>query len=134
MIVLNFPLKSTLGATINTPKELDNSLVVEELQHYQTFTQAVEDYRFLDNIIVGVCNLDLGGNTRPLPSGVVFTLLSTMETIYVKNVIEAHQCSESHARKITACLRIASREVQKCLAMQHIQSLYNGGIWPQTGD
>lgn len=116
---------------INTPKEFDNKRVVEELQHYCTFSEAVQDYPFLDNIITGVCNLDLGGNTRPLSTAVVYTLLATQSLITTKLIAEAAQCSERHAQKICGCLRVAAREVEKHLDKFPNKYVYNGGMWPQ---
>lgn len=104
---------------------------MEELQHYCTFTEAVEDYPFLDNIITGVCNLDLGGNTRPLSTRVVYTLLTTQAIISTKLIMEAHYVGERQAQKICACLRIASREVVKHLDKFPNKYVYNGGMWPQ---
>ena len=104
---------------------------MDELQHYCTFTEAVEDYPFLDNIITGVCNLDLGGNTRPLSTRIVFTLLTTQAIISTKLIMDVQGYSRSHAQKVCAALRIASREVVKHLDKFPNKYVYNGGMWPQ---
>ena len=109
---------------MNKPKQFDNSLVVEQLIHYCTLAEASEEFKFLDNIVVGVCNLDLGGNTRPLRLRTVYTILSTQPIITTAVVMEAHQCSERHAQKIAACLRIASKEFIK-----HLNRLPNGHVY-----
>lgn len=104
--------------------EFDNSEVVANLQHYCFLSDALEEYPFLEDIVTGVCHLDLGGNTRPLSSKMVFTLLSTQNIISTVLVQDAHQCSASHARKICAVLRIASREFVKHSAR---------GVWVVAG-
>lgn len=62
----------------------------------------------LDNILTGVANLDLGGNTRPLSVHKLFKLLTAHPVISSKHIVEAFNYSESHARRLALVLRVAS--------------------------
>ena len=91
------------------PTEYDNSVVVEQLYNYLTFSQAQEEFSFLDNILAGIILLDYGGNTKPLSTRMLYTLLSSMPVISVSAIVEATGYSESHARKLATALRVASK-------------------------
>lgn len=116
---------------IKTAKEFDNNRVVDELQYYCTLSDAAQDFPDIDNIVVGVCNLDLGGNTRPLSTRILYTLLSQQRIISTAAIMDAQGYSRSHTQKVCACLRIASREIVKHLDKFPNKYVYNGGMWPQ---
>ena len=101
------------------PTEHDNNRVVDELEHYYKLRHAIADYPFLDNIVFGVCNLDMGGNSRPLNQNQFFILLANQRIISVVNVMEAHWCGKRQAQNICQALRIASREFVKQLDLRN---------------
>lgn len=91
----------------------DNSLVAEHLSQYLDFTDFMQDapgaFRAaLDDVITGATQLDLGGNSRPLGKARLFTLLAHLPVISTGTTAEALQCTEQHARKVAAVLRVAS--------------------------
>lgn len=96
------------------PKQFDNETVFIHLNDYwslSNFNQSgnPKDVWLLDDILTGVANLDYGGNTRPLLKRKLFSLLATLQVITSDAIKEITQCSESHARRLAAALRIASR-------------------------
>jgi hypothetical protein len=95
----------------------DNSAVVDRLEDFFMRTDAIAEYPALDDILVGVCNLDYGGNTRPLSTSKFFWLLSTMRVITIPAVQAATGNSYGHAAKIASGLRIASRAFESHVAM-----------------
>lgn len=72
---------------------------------------ALASLPFLDNIVTGAVNLDLGGNTRPLAKKLVISLLQRLDVISAEAVrqqmhLTLRPCSERHAQKIGQCLRV----------------------------
>jgi hypothetical protein len=91
------------------PALFNNIAIRQRLEHYYRLSDAVSEFPFIDDILTGVCNLDLGGNTKPLSISRMFHALAAIDTIGTRSVMDAYQCSESHARKLASALRIASR-------------------------
>lgn len=90
----------------------DNSYLVDEFINYPLYGMAVDDYPWIDDIITGVSLLDLGGNTRPLSRNMLYVLISTQREISTSGVMEATGKSNSYAKKIVACCRIACRAIK----------------------
>jgi hypothetical protein len=93
--------------------EYDNSFLVEELIGYPLYGQACDDYPFVDDVITGVANLDLGGNVRPVSRNLLYVLISTLPVIKTSAVMEATEKSNSYAKKLTALLRVACKALEK---------------------
>ena len=92
--------------------EYDNSFLVEEF-NYCLYGEACDEYSFIDDIITGVCNLDLGGNTRPLSRSFIWTLVSNQLVVKTSLIMEATGKSKSHSQKLVAVVRIACRVIEK---------------------
>ena len=91
----------------------DNSYLVEEFISYPLYGMACDDYPWIDDIISGVANLDLGGNTRPVSKNMLFVLISTQPVITTSVVEEATGKSNSYAKKLVGLLRVACRSLEK---------------------
>ncbi|MEH3087126.1 MAG: hypothetical protein PGN26_11475 [Xylophilus ampelinus] len=68
----------------------------------------MEDYRSIDSILSGVCNLDFGGNKKPLNMNTMFWLLKSLPVITTKGVEDLYGCCKQHATKLATALRVAS--------------------------
>ena len=102
--------------------EYDNSFLVEEF-NYCLYGEACDEYGFIDDIVTGVCNLDLGGNTRPLSRNFIWTLISNQPVVKTSLVMEATGKSKSHSQKLVAVVRIACRAIEK-----EIKKLDSAGV------
>lgn len=103
----------------------DNALVAEHLSQYLDFTDFMQDapgaFRAaLDDVITGATQLDLGGNSRPLGKARLFTLLAHLPVISTGTTAEALQCTEQHARKVAAVLRVASTALHEWI-VRHME-------------
>lgn len=104
------------------PITFDNSEVHSRLQPYYRWKDAAEDYSGLEHILVGVCWLDYGNNSRPLSMAVVFQLLRDLPQISTASVQDAYfriigaRCHLKHAQKICPGLRVASRALSQLFA------------------
>lgn len=78
------------------------------LASYMFVTDAIEDFPCLDDMFVGCANLDAGGNTRPMKTGLLFNLLRDLNDINVESIQAYTGCSESHSYKLAAYLRVLS--------------------------
>ena len=78
------------------------------LADYMFVTDAIEAFPCLDDMFVGCANLDAGGNTRPMKTGLLFNLLRDLNDINVESIQAYTGCSESHSYKLAAYLRILS--------------------------
>lgn len=92
--------------------EYDNSFLVDEF-NYCLYGEACDEFGFIDDIVTGVCNLDLGGNTRPLSRNFIWTLVSNQPTIKTSLIMDATGKSRSHSQKLVAVVRIACRAIEK---------------------
>lgn len=90
----------------------DNNYLVEEFSHYPLYGLACDEYPWIDDIITGVANLDLGGNTRPVSKNMLFVLISTQPIITTSLIEEATGKSNSYAKKLVSLLRIACRAIE----------------------
>lgn len=112
--------------------EYDNTYLVEEFINYPLYGQACDDYPWIDDIITGVANLDLGGNTRPISRNLLYVLISTQPVIKTSLVEEATGKSNSYAKKLTALLRVACRTLEKELRKQEkINKAHCKTIWKE---
>lgn len=103
-------------------KTHDNSAVHEYLSSFLTYSEFKDEAPPIlasqfDDVLTGVTRLDYGGNTRPLSRKVLFTLLAHLPVITTGNIMEVHGCSEQHARKIAAALRVASQAIRNCISL-----------------
>jgi hypothetical protein len=78
------------------------------LADYLFVTDAIEAFPCLDDMFVGCANLDAGGNTRPMNTGLLFSLLRDLNDINIETIQAYTGCSESHSYKLAAYLRILS--------------------------
>lgn len=123
---------SPVTATGRPSKVYNNFLVAEHLSQYLNFMDFMRDapgpFRAaLDDVITGATRLDLGGNSRPLGKARLFTLLAHLPAISTATTAEAFQCTEQHARKIAAVLRVASTALHEWI-VRHMEA---GGEVPQ---
>jgi hypothetical protein len=96
------------------PKQHDNETVSQHLDDYWSYSHfhqcgPAKEVWALDDILTGISKLDFGGNTRPLSVSKLFFLLKILPLITSAAVREVLGGSESHARRISSALRIASR-------------------------
>lgn len=108
--------------------EYDNSYLVEEFINYPLYGMACDDYPWIDDIITGAANLDLGGNTRPLSRNMLYTLISTQPLIKTSIIEDATGKSNSYAKKITAVVRVCCRALEKELKAREGVSA-SKGVW-----
>jgi hypothetical protein len=102
--------------------EYDNSYLVEEFMVYPLYGMACDDYPWIDDIITGVANLDLGGNTRPLSRNMLYVLISTQPVIKTSLIMEATGKSQSYCKKLVMLLRIACRALECELRFRNAQN------------
>ena len=117
------------------PKIHDNTFVQKRLEKYNSSYEASLALPFLDDVLHGAARLDLGGNTRPLSKGLLYTLLATLPEISRVAVQEGIRCSvhaqitgrinisDSHAKKVATSLRIASTIIERELKRAHVHTL-----------
>lgn len=94
-----------LGAFDKSRKKVVNSIQMYLVDH-MTLDEALVDLPLLDNLIVGAARLDLGGNSRPLSSSLLFALLKNLDVITPITVRDFRGCSERHSQKLAQALRI----------------------------
>lgn len=78
------------------------------LADYMYVTDAIEAFPCLDDMFVGCANLDAGGNSRPLKTGLLFNLLRDLNDINNETIQAYTGCSDSYAYKLAVCLRVLS--------------------------
>lgn len=83
------------------------------LDGYLDLSDAAEDLPLLQNIIESTNLLDLGGSTRPLNSGLLFSMLQHLDFITPKTVMEYMGCGRRHAQKVALCLRVIVNAFEK---------------------
>ena len=76
------------------------------LADYMFVTDAIEAFPCLDDMFVGCANLDAGGNSRPMNTGLLFSLLRDLNEINIETIQAYTGCSESHSYKLSAYLRV----------------------------
>lgn len=67
----------------------------------------------LDDVLTGIALLDLGGNTRPIHTGLLFHMLRDLDQVNVHTVKEYAGFSERHSRRLAGLLRIAINELNR---------------------
>jgi hypothetical protein len=100
----------------------DNIQVVHYLDGYFSYDDAVKEYPVLDDIVTGVCNLDYGGNRKPLSKSTIFMLLSNLPNITVTSIQDVMDNSKGHASKLASGVRIASSTFQNYMESLDRQS------------
>lgn len=60
----------------------------------------------LDDILTGVSNLDLGGNTRPVSKRLLFNMLRDLDEISTQTIKGYTNYSESYCRKLAGLMRV----------------------------
>lgn len=86
------------------------------LENYLYVTDAIEAFPCLDDMFVGCANLDAGGNSRPMNTGLLFSLLRDLNDINIETIQAYTGCSESHSYKLASYIRILSTELDKAVA------------------
>lgn len=94
-------------------RQIDNTYVSNALLQYGDFYNAKRMLYWLDDIIKGVCCLDLGGNTRPLSSGMIYNFISSSSVINTDIIMSFCNVGERQANKIMLSLSIVNRMVTK---------------------
>lgn len=109
----------------------DNTWLMEELQQYASYGEACDDHPWIEDVLTGVCHLDLGGNTRPLRRQLIWVLMAHQPTITTSVIMEATGKSLSHSKKIVGMVRIACRAVEKELRKTERvgNKAHTGKIW-----
>jgi hypothetical protein len=109
-------------------KARDNRLVHSRLRPWKKWTPADRALPGLQDVLSGVCWLGVGDRRvaggekeRPFAMGEMFRLLRTLPIISSAAVMEATGCKEANARKLAACLRIASTHVEGLLLAQDLE-------------
>lgn len=86
------------------------------LEAFENMTDAIECLPWLDDLIVGVANLDCG-NSRPLKTGLLFGMLRDCEEINVETIFAYTGHSEKHCWRLAQYMRILvtafDREVER---------------------
>jgi len=67
----------------------------------------------LDGVLTGIALLDLGGNTRPVHTGLLFDMLRDLDQVNVHTVKEYAGFSERHSRRLAGLLRLAVNELNR---------------------
>jgi len=93
-------------------RQIDNSLVASIFYKYEDYYDAKSRFYWLDDIITGVSRLDLGGNTRPLNTGVLYNFLSTASVINTTIIMDYCDVKERQAQKILLSLVVANRVIE----------------------
>lgn len=94
-------------------RQIDNTKAESVFYAFEDYYQAVERFYWLDDIITGVCRLDLGGNTRPLSRGVIYNFISTSTIINTDIIMAACDVQMRQAQKILLSVGIAVRMIEK---------------------
>lgn len=98
---------------VGRPKrQLDNKFISSVLVGVD-FSAARERFYWLDDIIVGISRLGLGGNTRPLNKGMLYTFISTSSVINTTVISSFCEVGDRQAQKIMLSLCIAHRMIEK---------------------
>ena len=99
--------------TFGRPKnQINNKEVVDGLKGMD-YGSSSQRFWWLDDILVGVCNLDMGGNTRGIHKGSLYAILSEAEIINTKVIQEIFDVGARQSQKIMLALRIAHRMILK---------------------
>jgi hypothetical protein len=109
----NYANESIIIKAGNPRRQIDNKYVSDSLGIYLSYLDAKKCFYWLDDILTGVSFLDLGGNTRPLSVGMLFTFMSTSSIINSKIVQDYCQVGERQSRKIMLSLVICNRMIEK---------------------
>lgn len=72
--------------------------------------------RAIDDILHGVCRLDMSGNTRPLNKRVLRALLSHLDTLTAQVIVDVLQISGRHAQRYLKACKIAQAMIRKVAA------------------
>jgi len=65
----------------------------------------------IDDILHGVCRLDLGGNSRPLSKVVLLNLFNQGDVLYLKDIQDVVGCGVRQAQRYLKALKIAERMI-----------------------
>lgn len=73
---------------------------------------------YIDHIVTGAVNLDMGGNTRPLSKKVILSMLLRLDEISTKAVqdymhLTLRPCEDRQAQNIASCLRVVVNAATK---------------------
>lgn len=99
-------------------RQIDNKVCSSLLSKYNDYYQAKEQHWWLDDILVGVSRLDLGGNTRPLSVVLLYNFISTSSVINTTIIMSFCSVAVRQAQKILLSLSIAVRLIEKSLLLE----------------
>lgn len=104
------PLLPTLIASKAAGRGRPSKGMVNSLKPYLTFydkaRDALDELPLLDDIVTGVVQLNLDGNTRALNKGVMIEMLQDLNVITSDAVENWMECGKRHAQKVATCLRL----------------------------
>jgi hypothetical protein len=115
------PEKKLVKATGRPPKSRDNLICFQALNDHFNIKSAAYEYPFIEDIIVGVSNLDWEG-TRGLIPEKLFILLSCMQVITSDLVRELTWCSDRHSRNLALALRICAEAFEMAYSRLLVQA------------
>ena len=86
-----------------------NNIYLTECLRFSDMDECLP-YSFVVNIddsLTGFSRLDLGGNTRPVSKGLLFSMLRDLDEISTQTVRDYTKYSDSYCRKLASLMRIA---------------------------
>ncbi len=95
--------------------QIDNSSVLVVTSTMGDWWDARHKYKWLDDVLVGVSRLDLGGNTRPISVTMLYMLLTTCSVINVSIIQGYCNVGVRQAQNIMGAMRIVHRMVSNKL-------------------
>ncbi len=103
---------------------VDNNRVFNFLSPYvDRYDLAKKEFYWLDDIVVGVTRLDLGGNTRDLSVYLLFDVLSICAMIDVDILKEYCEVADRQAQKILKALVVANRMIEKEIVCRELENV-----------
>jgi hypothetical protein len=92
---------------------INNKLLFDTLKRFDSLAECNEVYSFVDDIVKGVCNLGMGGNTRDLSSTLLFGIISGCCTINSEIISNYCNVEARQAQKIVKSLGIAVSLIER---------------------
>jgi hypothetical protein len=106
-------LEETVAIMGRPKRQIDNNYVKSVFYKYQSYKDAKKQFYWLDDILVGVSRLDMGGNTRPLGTGVLYSFICSSNIINTSIIQDFCNVGVRQSQNIMAALVIANRMIEK---------------------
>ena len=112
MCEMKFLSKPT-GVMGRPKRQLDNSFVRSVFYMYEDYYEARKQFYWLDDIIVGVSRLDMGGNTRPLSVSILYNFVRTSNIVNTSIISDYCDVGPRQAQKIMVAVILIHRMIEK---------------------